>query len=145
MTREEIKTEIKPLVDIYGSSFVITQAIFDIWCEQFGKYDVKIFRRAVSDHIGLSTFPPKPADIKRRCDEYMSEIAKENMYINTNWQFITEERPPREDTPLAKQYFMDYLERFDNRLEQSRTVLRWVQEYKGGKTLEELMKQLCET
>lgn len=145
MTRGELKDAIEPLRSIYGAKMNMPQSVFDIWCNVFCGYDRRIFDAAVNKHIGASSFPPLPADLKRYCDELLSERSKENMYINTNWQFITEERPPREDTPLAKQYFMDYLERFDNRLEQSRTVLRWVQEYKGGKTLEELMKQLCET
>ena len=144
MTREEMKKGIEPLRSIYGAKLNMTQAVFDIWYEVLGKYKRRIFDNAVMKHIGASSFPPMPADLKRLCDEQMSEIAKENVYINTNWQFITDERPPREATPLAKQCFMEYLDRFDNRLEQSRTVLRWVQEYKGGKTLEELMKQLCE-
>lgn len=145
MDRDKFKTALQKLGDNYGAKFPINQRIFDLWYKHVGAiYRDNIIENAIDRFIDTSTFAPVIADIKRLCDEQMAEFSKENVYIDTQWSFITGERPTREDTPLAKQYFMEYLSRFDNRLEQSRTVMRWVKEYKGGKTLEELMKQLCE-
>lgn len=145
MTREEFKANMLRIGGAYNGKFDLPHETMDIWYDRLHGYDNGIMRAAVDRYIDENTFPPVIADIKRLCEERLSEIAKENVYINTNWSFITSERPPREDTEQAKKDFMQYLSRFDNRVEQSRTVLRWVKKYKGGKTLEELMKQLCES
>lgn len=145
MIRDEFKKEIKPLFDVYGSKINMTQAAYDIWFVHLGGYDPKVLRKAINDHIGASSFPPMIADLKKLCEEQMQERRNMNKYINAIWQHIVDCRPDGEATDTARKCFDEYLETYgDKRLDGANKVYRWVEGYTGEKSLEEMMKALCE-
>lgn len=143
--REDFKCLIQKVVDAYGNKFTINQRIFDLWYKHIGaEYRLEVIETAMDKFIDTSSYAPVIADIKRLCDEQMQDAKTEDRYINSIWQQILDCRPNHEATAKARKHFDEYLQAYDNRLEQARKVFGWVKAYEGEKTLEGMMEALCQ-
>ena len=78
MTREEVKEVIRILKDAYRDKFDMSQSSFNVWCENMSDLRVDVAKKAASEYIRRSQFPPTIADIRNEYkvlwDSYLAMV-----------------------------------------------------------------------
>ena len=140
MNREEVKEIVLKITHCYGDRFKMTQPIFDDWVEELSDLRYAPAKRAVSEVIRTSEYPPTIADIRNKYMEFYEEYKAMVKHINEtfnsatgNYPSLTEEQWERGHITfigIVNRYPREQKERIANALGDK--IRTFVQEWERG-------------
>lgn len=86
MTREELKEIIKVLYKAYGDKFKIDQSGFDVWCDTMLDLRFDVAKKAASEYVKRSQYPPTIADIRNEYNVLWEEHQALVRHINESFE-----------------------------------------------------------
>ena len=87
MDREETKAIVQILKNVYRDKFDIKQGAFEMWCECMSDLRFDVTKKAATEYVKKSQYPPTVADIRNEYkilwDEYVAMIRHINDSFDT--------------------------------------------------------------
>lgn len=114
MTRNELKQCMRKIEIVYqNKNFNVTQELFDIWYECFGKLSAKTLDIAIMNLISKNIFPPSIAEIKAEYEQIGKEsnesLAEAKNIFSDALTYFLDEQP---DKKKLWSMFCRYLNKF---------------------------------
>ena len=86
MTREEIKAIVLILMNAYGEKFKIDQSGFNVWCECMSDLRFDVAKKAATEYVKKSQYPPTVADIRNEYKILWDDYTAMIRHINESFE-----------------------------------------------------------
>ena len=97
MTRAELNEIIKVFQKVYGDKFKIDQSGFNIWCENMLDLRFDVTKKAASEYVKKSQYPPTIADIRNEYNILWEEHLNLVRHINEDFESAAGMYPNNDD------------------------------------------------
>ena len=114
MTREETKAVIRILLSGYGEKFKIDQNGFSVWCECMSDLRFDVAKKAATEYVKKSQYPPTVADIRNEYKILWDDYTAMLRHINESFDMASGCYPDvtEEQRVVGKKTFIEIVNRY---------------------------------
>lgn len=140
MNREETKAVVKILTDAYGEKFKIDQSGFNVWCECMNDLRFDVTKKAATEYIKRSQYPPTVADIRNEYKTLWNEYLAMIKHIEESFNLASGCYPDvtEEQRTTGKRIFIELINRYPRGQKEraanelSQKIVGYVREIENG-------------
>ena len=140
MTREETKAVVVILLDAYGEKYKIDQSGFNVWCECMSDLRFDVAKKAATEYVKKSQYPPTVADIRNEYKILWDEYTAMIRHINESFDIASGCYPDVTDEQRAagKKGFIEIVNRYPREQKErvandlSQKIIGYVREVENG-------------
>ena len=140
MTREETKAVVVILLDAYGEKYKIDQSGFNVWCDCMSDLRFDVAKKAATEYIKKSQYPPTVADIRNEYKILWDDYTAMIRHINESFDIASGCYPDVTDEQRAagKKGFIEIVNRYPREQKErvandlSQKIIGYVREVENG-------------
>lgn len=140
MNKEETKAIVQILKNVYRDKFDITQGTFEIWCECMNDLRFDVTKKAATEYIKRSQYPPTVADIRNEYKTLWNEYLAMIKHIEESFNLASGCYPDvtEEQRATGKKAFIEIVNRYPREQKErvanglSQKIIGYVREVESG-------------